>query len=66
MVAENLQGRPSRYPGHGADLLTPCQNPSGTSMATWKWLRALAEHEAHRRFQPGKSESGTPMNTDQS
>jgi uncharacterized damage-inducible protein DinB len=81
MYAENVQGRPSTYPGHGADLATgldgvrayldhchaesmaifaqlsdadllaPCVNPAGTSMATWKWLRAMAEHEAHHRGQ---------------
>ena len=64
MWAENVQGRPSAYPGHGielaaglegvrayldqchteattifgglsnADLLAPCQNPSGAEMAT--------------------------------
>jgi len=85
MYAENVQGRPSRYPGHGvehsgglaaglegvrtyldrchteslaifgtltdADLLAPCVNPSGAQMATWKWLRAMAEHEAHHRGQ---------------
>jgi uncharacterized damage-inducible protein DinB len=81
MWAENVAGRPSSYPGHGAelaaglggvrayleqchseamaifddlsdaDLLAPCQNPSGAEMATWKWLRAMAEHEAHHRGQ---------------
>ncbi len=81
MYAENVQGRPSAYPGHGvalasgldgvrayldrchaeslaifgtltdADLLSPYVNPAGASMATWKWLRAMAEHEAHHRGQ---------------
>jgi uncharacterized damage-inducible protein DinB len=81
MFAENVQGRPSAYPGHGpelasgtdgvrayldrchteslaifsgltdADLLAPCQNPAGAEMAIWKWLRAMAEHEAHHRGQ---------------
>ncbi|MCX6549012.1 MAG: DinB family protein [Holophagaceae bacterium] len=81
MWAENVQGHPSRYPGHGqelasgvegvrtyldhchrealvafsglsdADLLAPCRNPSGSEMATWKWLRAMIEHEAHHRGQ---------------
>lgn len=81
MYAENVQGRPSRYPGHEvnlasgldgvrayldrchaeslaifgalteADLLAPCVNPTGASMATWKWLRAMTEHEAHHRGQ---------------
>ena len=81
MYAENVQGRPSRYGGHGvelaaglagvrayldrchaeslaifgtltdADLAAPCVNPAGAQMATWKWLRAMAEHEAHHRGQ---------------
>src|SRR5512133_3109934 len=101
MYAENVQGRPSAYPGHGvelasgldgvrayldachaeamaifgtltdADLLAPCvlrltcpppegtpapssqsrSLPAGVQMATWKWLRAMAEHEAHHRGQ---------------
>jgi uncharacterized damage-inducible protein DinB len=85
MYAENVQGRPSLYPGHGAelsggpdaglegvrayldrchteslaifatltdaDLLAPCVTPAGAPMATWKWLRAMAEHEAHHRGQ---------------
>ena len=85
MYAENVQGRPSAYPGHGAelsgglasgldgvrayvdrchaeslaifgrlsdaDLRAPCVNPAGASMATWKWLRAMTEHEAHHRGQ---------------
>ena len=81
MFAENVQGRPSTYPGHGAelasgladvrayldrchaeamvifgslsqeDLLAPCQNQAGAEMATWKWLRAMTEHEAHHRGQ---------------
>jgi uncharacterized damage-inducible protein DinB len=34
-----------------ADLLAPCMNPSGAEMQTWKWLRAMTEHEAHHRGQ---------------
>jgi uncharacterized damage-inducible protein DinB len=81
MFAENVSGRPSRYPGHGRDLadgaeavlafhqrmhaeamelfraLTPeqldakCTTPAGTPITTWKWLRAMVEHEAHHRGQ---------------
>ena len=28
-----------------------CMTPGGTSMAVWKWLRAMIEHEAHHRGQ---------------
>lgn len=81
MFAENAQGRPSRYPGHGPELadgaeavlayfetmhgqameifrgLTPadlarrCETPGGTSIAVWKWLRSMVEHEIHHRGQ---------------
>lgn len=81
MYAENVTGRPSRYPGHGAELaagldgvrsylerchrealagfgaLTDaqlqqrCTTPAGATMPTWKWLRAMVEHEAHHRGQ---------------
>ena len=38
-------------------LLTPealagrCTTPAGTSITTWKWLRAMIEHEIHHRGQ---------------
>lgn len=81
MYAENVQGRPSRYPGHGPELarggsaiadlhdrwheescavfaaLTPASlagksvTPAGTPITTYKWLRAMVEHEAHHRGQ---------------
>ncbi|MGH6897949.1 MAG: DinB family protein [Geminicoccaceae bacterium] len=81
MFAENVAGRPSRYPGYGreladgydavldyferlhaqamaifanlsdADLARHCTTPAGTSIMTWKWLRAMVEHEVHHRGQ---------------
>jgi uncharacterized damage-inducible protein DinB len=81
MYAENVSGRPARYPGRDRQLadglaevrayhdrkheeaveifaqLTPeqlagkCQTPAGTPITTWKWLRAMVEHEAHHRGQ---------------
>ena len=81
MYAENVQGRPTRYLGHGRELaeghaavlayqdrkhaealeifrgLTAeqlegkCQTPAGTPITTWKWLRAMVEHESHHRGQ---------------
>ena len=81
MYAENVAGRPARYPGHGRELaegleavrayhdrkhaeslaifaaLSPeqlaakCTTPAGTPITTWKWLRAMVEHEAHHRGQ---------------
>jgi uncharacterized damage-inducible protein DinB len=28
-----------------------CTTPAGTSITTWKWLRAMIEHEIHHRGQ---------------
>lgn len=33
------------------DLAARCNTPAGTPITTWKWLRAMAEHEAHHRGQ---------------
>jgi uncharacterized damage-inducible protein DinB len=33
------------------DLRRKCTNPGGTDITTWKWLRAMTEHEAHHRGQ---------------
>jgi uncharacterized damage-inducible protein DinB len=81
MFAENAQGLPSRYPGHGreladgydevmeflarthseamtifrtlsaSDLERRCETPGSVAMTTWKWLRAMVEHEVHHRGQ---------------
>ena len=34
-----------------ADLERKCQTPAGVPITTWKWLRAMVEHEAHHRGQ---------------
>jgi uncharacterized damage-inducible protein DinB len=81
LFVENVLGRVSSYPGHGAelangleatlayfdakhteslallrglsdaDLQGKCKTVAGTPITTWKWLRALIEHEAHHRGQ---------------
>jgi uncharacterized damage-inducible protein DinB len=33
------------------DLQRDCTTPAGTSLPTWKWLRAMVEHEIHHRGQ---------------
>lgn len=33
------------------DLQRKCNTPEGASIATWKWLRSMAEHEIHHRGQ---------------
>jgi uncharacterized damage-inducible protein DinB len=32
-------------------LVRKCTTPAGTPITTWKWLRAMLEHEAHHRGQ---------------
>lgn len=34
-----------------ADFQRKCMTPAGTPITTWKWLRALCEHEIHHRGQ---------------
>ncbi len=34
-----------------ADLERRCETPAGVPMTTWKWLRAMVEHEVHHRGQ---------------
>jgi uncharacterized damage-inducible protein DinB len=34
-----------------ADLARRCLTPAGVEITTWKWLRAMVEHEAHHRGQ---------------
>ncbi len=33
------------------DLVRKCETPAGVSLPTWKWLRAMIEHEVHHRGQ---------------
>ena len=33
------------------DLNRKCKTPAGIEITTWKWLRALTEHEIHHRGQ---------------
>ncbi|HEV7842767.1 MAG TPA: DinB family protein [Pyrinomonadaceae bacterium] len=33
------------------DLKRKCMTPGGAEIATWKWLRAMIEHEIHHRGQ---------------
>ena len=35
----------------GGALSARCTTPAGTPITTWKWLRAMFEHEAHHRGQ---------------
>ena len=33
------------------DLTQKCPTPAGIEITTWKWLRAMVEHEIHHRGQ---------------
>ncbi len=33
------------------DLERKCKTPGGIEITTWKWLRAMVEHEVHHRGQ---------------
>jgi uncharacterized damage-inducible protein DinB len=33
------------------DLARRCETPGGASIAVWKWLRSMVEHEIHHRGQ---------------
>lgn len=46
--AENVEIIASLSPD---DLLRKCTTPDGAAIATWKWLRAMIEHEIHHRGQ---------------
>ena len=35
----------------GEQLAGKCRTPAGTPITTWKWLRAMVEHEVHHRGQ---------------
>jgi len=48
MHAESVEILRALSPG---DLLRPAVTPAGAAMPTWKWLRAMTEHEAHHRGQ---------------
>jgi len=34
-----------------ADFERKCETPAGVAITTWKWLRAMVEHEIHHRGQ---------------
>jgi uncharacterized damage-inducible protein DinB len=48
MEAESLEILRSLSP---EALARPCTTPAGAQLPTWKWLRAMVEHEIHHRAQ---------------
>jgi uncharacterized damage-inducible protein DinB len=33
------------------EMNAPCRTPDGATLSTWKWMRAMLEHEIHHRGQ---------------
>lgn len=50
---ERLHGESMEIIGglSAADLRAKCETPAGIRISTWKWLRAMVEHEVHHRGQ---------------
>lgn len=51
VLMEKLHGEAMEIISRLADLNTECKTPDGTPIMTWKWLRAMVEHEVHHRGQ---------------
>jgi uncharacterized damage-inducible protein DinB len=50
-LVEALHGESLEIITRLTDLNGRCSTPDGASMTTWKWLRAMLEHEIHHRGQ---------------
>ena len=48
---EALHKESSETISHLTDLNGECRTPDGAAIATWKWMRAMLEHEIHHRGQ---------------
>ena len=45
------RGHSRRIDEDSSVTLMKCTTPAGVEMTTWKWLRAMIEHEIHHRGQ---------------
>lgn len=50
-LMERLHGESREMLSGLSDLNGKCRTPDGASIARWKWMRAMVEHEAHHRGQ---------------
>jgi len=50
-LLETLHAESAEIISRLTDLNGKCRTPDGASMTTWKWLRAMVEHEIHHRGQ---------------
>jgi uncharacterized damage-inducible protein DinB len=51
VLMESLHAESFQIIAHLTDLNSPCRTPDGTTLAIWKWMRAMVEHEIHHRGQ---------------
>jgi len=50
-LIETLHGESLEIISRLTDLNGECRTPDGVVITTWKWLRAMVEHEVHHRGQ---------------
>jgi uncharacterized damage-inducible protein DinB len=50
-LMESLHGESVEMLSRLSDLNAKCRTPDGASITTWKWMRAMVEHEIHHRGQ---------------
>lgn len=50
-LIETLHGESLEIISGLTDLNGECRTPDGVAVTTWKWLRAMVEHEVHHRGQ---------------
>jgi len=50
-LMEGLHSESFKIISRLTDLNGKCRTPDGASMTTWKWMRAMVEHEIHHRGQ---------------
>jgi uncharacterized damage-inducible protein DinB len=50
-LMEKLHGESFDILSHLTDLNAECRTPDGATITTWKWMRAMVEHEIHHRGQ---------------
>ena len=50
-LMEALHGESAEILSRLTDLNGKCKTPDGTVLTTWKWMRAMVEHEIHHRGQ---------------
>jgi uncharacterized damage-inducible protein DinB len=50
-LMESLHQESFEILSHLTELNAPCRTPYGATLSTWKWMRAMVEHEIHHRGQ---------------